>query len=242
MNRVEELVTDALSAHAGDAPSGKNLIAAMRGEKPPRRVPRVSRWLVPAVAAATVGIAVAATVVGVSTGGNQGLATRSAASDSGAAPNVVSSAPVAVEDSNGCRTYPDSLSDGHGGPSEPGAPPEPGAPSEPGADERMVPGTPTSVAICRYYDNSLAASRTVDDGALSSLVAQLNSLPTGKPIHPTCAPIDRESFQLQFGYADGNLFIVRVNGRDCSGFATNGTLNTQDTSTLPDRLHALVSS
>lgn len=122
--------------------------------------------------------------------------------------------------------------------------PRPGD-SRSGAADRLVPGAPTSAAICRYVGDWLARSAAVPRDDVGQLVTILNALPVGVStpgpgffVTPeSCADDPARVFVVQFAEADGTASDVHVNLDGCRDIAaTNGVRTTKLDGPLVDFL------
>lgn len=100
-----------------------------------------------------------------------------------------------------------------------------------GPAEVMVPGVPSSAAVCRYHGlnppaeyRRLEASADLTDSSLRQLVSDLDSV--GANVRPgvtTCLYDDAQDDLIIFSYQDGDPVYVTVQLLGC-GIASNGTM------------------
>ncbi len=135
--------------------------------------------------------------------------------------------------------------------------------ARPGADQRLVPGTPTSVVICRYLAGLIEQSTALDAADRASLVSLLNGLPEGlsraNPQHfspESCrSPVtaigsltgqqadDSAAYLIRAEYPSGPSLTVVVRLGLCGDLgASNGTRTGQRTMDLTERLARLAGS
>ncbi len=136
-----------------------------------------------------------------------------------AADALLDTATVVEVDANGCRSRVAST--------------RPAGPaSRDGADERLLPGAPTSVSVCRYGRGRLDDSRRLSPDAVTALQTRLDGLPTGRsdrvPVGSIaadlCPAIDDDGVLLDAAYRRGPGVQVWVRDQACTDRSTtNGS-------------------
>lgn len=132
--------------------------------------------------------------------------------------------------------------------------------TRPGVDQKLVPGTPARVTVCRYLGGLIEQSTTLDASQRTALVSLLNGLPSGLSQAnphtylpslcrmPATSPgsvtgetaSDSEAYLVQASYDSGPDVDVVVRLGLCGNLgASNGTRTGQRTMALAERMASL---